>query len=1278
MQFLDHWETRFKANFKGTFRIIAEIPLSAHELKELLDCVKNYLGTFNNFAEATRTFTDRYPFTFLTLLAHYSSLNEQRNYWINLRERLGINQPLHTQGWHQIFLKEAKKLGLKTVETESRNAYIPTIRFHGGIPAYYLPDFFNYIIKPAVRDENSNSLSKSELLEQLKVKALIANPISDFLDNSGEMGLAWFDECCNLVKHADANHGEILPFSQVKEIPWFVYSYMEHFIEDDQDGAYKWKRPTLELVDGDLPVMIKLPSQINIPREISSKGLFWQITWQDHEEPEVIVCDLFLGGSGKYTKEESKLVPQPLEMITITINSGSPNDEPSNELRRWRIPLLPPSDQAPILAFRENYKILSNTQTLPSKCLYLLTPSRTNYEVEGEIVEYVSYTISGQGWNDWCLKSVDLEKANVLLFHRDGKELGKPIPVVGEIPEPELFGNSHFEYQINSNIPLFIGEAPYLRVPYENNSQLDNWQDWKLSISSIGETLPIIDKNISLKDYEHWIEFEDGFFRFPISALLVGEAYGEYEVGLQIPRKAQSKIRFYIWDELEISDYYQEVPFPEDSRSSTVDFIIKLNKNSEVIKSDEAGSIEIIKLDDTFMISSSSGLLFVELDLITPSKYSMVSVPLHLPIYRLKWGLSAEDLPLQLNQDLIHLSKEVFIQKASSLVQLEMFNLTQIQNQLSCELVEIENENNVYKSVKFTRPSINSNRLSFPLQDFEQSVRDLHVPAQIQLVCQKDPQTQIRYALIEVNPEIQIENVNLEKIGETDWKITWRESYPLKHRRLLIRSVWQPWQSSQAFHIPDDNRGELVLRNLGLPPSLYEFFFYVRRSWVALSTDVPNDGKCHQINLIPADERLKALNIEPKNRDEAFKQSIERACIMDSTDQLEERDLAISHAARHIIYVENVHVLVESMSWLESISNQPAGINAIRRMAFDPKLVRFFVNRYKGDLSQLKPYLQMVHNWILPESARMLLSVISEKKPILTCLRVLRDNDAEDFIDRMMEQVIYKNISFDAAYFLLTEKKDNNLMYVKQLTNMPIFAESDELLSKLISELIQNNRILQEEWLFPSLLRLTKTEVSNSLLFDYFNILIEVDFPETWKTLIECQNSSKLSPKDFFTLLCVKPDKAFYFLRNSNQDGRYDDILVQLQDKFPTAAKLLKIGMSISTPCGDAEIISIILNDCKSSEQVYVSDHNFCLRLQNGTGKNRINLEADFEKMSLKTSGEKAICLCTECKEYFNFQNEVLAHYQTAHPKTQAKGFIQMTGQRAFTFDDETYSIKIN
>ena len=1275
---LDKWESRLKPFFESHLRIIGEIPISETDLDELAEAVKKFLDACPSFSRGTQMLIKHHPFVFLTLLAHFSAHNDQAGYWEALQEKVGADQDLQSSRWHQHFVILAEKYGLRTFsKADTLKFYVATIRFHGGIPTYSLPDFFDRMVIPAVEDKKLREIdSKDALAYLLEHVQFVDRPVLDFLENSGEMGLKWFDSCCKLVRHARKNHGEVLARAQVPELPYYIYSFFEQYNEGLQDRRFHWSRPYLEVspFSEDSPIVLHIPEQ-TVPIEVAKQYLHWSITWPECETPIFIPCQMVHRRTGESIKEEPFSISCPTNQITVSIFSGFPNASEDTELRRWTIPLLPSADQAPLIAFRENCRHIPNAQTLPAQILYLLIPASSALEVDGHPEKIDSFGTFTGDWRSWKLEQWDLSSAISLLMYQDGMVLGNIIPVASEIAQPELTGGHLFDYQEYPEQLLYTSESPSISIPVAQNlSKHQALAGWTLSVTSIGEAFPNIDANVSLQDYQTRCSSEADRILFPLKELLGEKPAGIFDLTLKGPKKVKAEIRLRLWPKLLVQNYSKEFPSPIESREP-VRFNLHLQENAWVENQPGADLIEIKKEDYGFNIIANSEVRRVQLDLVTLSKTgNQVRVPVSIPVIRLRWGIAEENSPVKFSQNVVHISKERFAQYSSSAIHVEMYGISTMISQLSCQLVEVDSKENILQEAKFSRTGFGPDWLRVSLLQFSGTIQDLNTPAQFQLVYQKDLQSpQIRYALLEVSPLIEVEDVKLQLIGECDWKLTWHENFPLKHRRLMLKSAWQPWQPVIEEKIPDENRGEFTLHGLSLPLSRYEVYFYIRHSWEPSLRTPPEDGVRHQIDLCTPEERLTALDNTQGDHNVAFQNCIERAIILDSLGKTEERDESVSSAATHLIHLQNVRILVESVKWMQSVDIAPPYMGFFRKYMFHPTLITAILGRYARGDEQLATYLHMMDETIYADSARLLLKEVDDPYVISICIKNLLKREDEDLVSMVLSMLNEGRLSAGDAADLLIKDPDHRTWAMKKICLLPQSSDSDGLLAAVLPIYINEKDKLYEDWLYSALLRVVWFEKSPKLIYRYLEILINADHANAWQELLRLEKLDRIIPQEFYELLKVNPGKALLALKQESESNRYSDVIQRIEIEFPQAAGLLKPGMFLSTPFGQAQIISIQLSDGAEAQSVHITDGNFILYMQGGTGMDKVEVDLDFMNKTLLFRNESIIYRCSICKAFCHPRlKKIDDHFRRSHPYA-SKAFQTVSGPIPFTLNEISY-----
>lgn len=1286
MPTLENWESRLKPFFESRLRIIGEIPLSEADLDEIADLIKGQIRP-DNFRGSTRDITQKFPLSFMTLLAHFSARNDQQGYWNTLADRFGTEvMSFFNAGWNTKFLELCQLHQLKFFSPDvMRTAYVATIRFHGGIPTYSLPDFFERMVVPAVTKPELRHIPAKDALDYLlKHVHFVDKPVLDFLENSGDMGLAWFEACCKLVRHAKENHGEVLPISSVPELPYNIHAFFERFNDEQEERGFHWSRPYLEVnpLSDESPVVLRIPEQ-QITTQAASQMLQWTITWPDQAEPIIIPCEVRQRGSGEFVPDGLFPVPTPSSQITISISSVSQGDEEESELRRWTLPLLPPSGQAPLAAFRNNGRHVPNAQSLPAQVLYLLTPKTAAMEVDPTTTERIDSFSSFSGvWKDWKLELWDLTSAISLLLHQDGQVLGSIVPVAREVEQPELRGGHRFDYQENLEQPLYTSEIPLISIPTAVNSTIyQALRDWKLRVSSLGEAAPKIDRQVSMLDHQADCLFEGSRAMFPLAALLGEKPAGSYEIKISGSHGIKADYRVRLWPKLLLQNYSKELPRAEESREP-IKFNIYLQEGAWVETQTGALPVDITRDGNSFAIQAQPELLRIELDLVTTSsKGEQIRVPVSIPVVRLRWGLIEENSPsmLAFSQSVIHISKERFSQYASSALHVEMHGLGEMTNRLSCQLVEADNEENLLQWAEFHRTGFRPDWLKVSLEQFSTTIQRSNTQVQFQLVYQKDPHSPlIRYALMEVSPEMDVRDASLENVSECDWKLTWVEDLPLKNRRVMLRSAWQPWAPVIEQKIPDENRGEYILTDLALPPSSYEIFFYTKFKWEAPSFIPPENATCLKVNLISPVERLAFLETAQQGPDAQFRQLIEKACILDSLEEKDLRDEAVSASATCLVHLKDLKTLIGATKWIKDKDIQSAYKSYFRKNMFHQRLVEAMLDRYPQGDANLVEYLHMITKDIYADSAKVLLKKVDDPLVTSTCMKALLARKDADLLGLIISMIAHGRITADSAAELIAQSSEQSLWALEIIAGLNQSAASDSLLRAVLPCFIGEDNQTFPAWLQDALLRGLTIETSREPILRYLQILIGLNNDEAWKLTLEKEELGQITRQDFSELIRLSPEKAYQALKQNDKAGRFSAEIQKLEEEFPQAAGLLEPGMHLLTPFGEAQIVSIKLVDGTVVQKAHKTDSNFILRVTGGTGLDKVEVDLDFSKATLEFKNAATIYYCNKCKKFFHPRQQKLnEHLHQSHPYEE-RSFEQKKGSIPFSLSDIQYANPTN
>ena len=1291
MASLAEWEKRLTPFFNKNIRIIGEIPLSEPDLDEILDLVRDDIRKTNT-SEITQKITKLHPYTFLTMLAHFAAHNEHQGYWNTLNQRLDTTQT-HGYWWHHKFVNLAKKFNLFTFsKKDMRNYYVATIRFHGGIPTYSLPDFFNQMVVPAVTRTEHREVPPKELLTHLINSTYVDRPIKDFLENSGEMGKTWFEECCLLARHAKDNYGEVLPKEDVPNLPLYIYQFFENYNEGIEGTRYHWRRPILQLApySEDTAVILNLPQQA-IPLDLYTKGFTWQIKWPGLDIPIQIPCKTKRLAQDNVTEEEFyPLSPQFTPLTVSIISKGEMESGESNhqEYRRWSFSLMSPETSPPIIAFQEDCRHISNPETLPARPLYILIPQNSNLVLDGEgyLMEVLPELVGD--WKDWKLEAWDLTDALYISLTGYDPSGGKIIPIAREMAQPGLEGGHLFDYQENPDQPLYTHGVPKVKMPVRsgvNKSQAV--AGWKIQVNSLWEAKPMISKQISLLNYINSVELSGEWAYFPLEELFGKDAAGIYDVKILGPRGLKSEHRIRLWPKLLVRGLSLDFPEPELA-DQDIQFTIRVQENAELRNQSGAEKVEIINEEATYLINAPPEVWRVRLQLLTETEEgTFVRIPVSVPLPRLRWALAEERIPgeLPFGQELLNLSTTRFDQYQSSALHIRMCGLEDFHEKLRCQLVDVGDGNKVLQESKVYPTGFTRDWLRVSLQSFVSTINYHNTLVQFQLVYKKDWQTEpIRYPLLTLTPQLIVNDVRLEPVSDTTWRLSWDADKPLNNRRVMLKSLWKPWETPIEFKIPDENRGEFLLKEVGLPPSYYEVYFYVMNDWAPILVEPPEGTQPHLVKLCSADERLAELQNPDDGHDAGFRAAIEKACIYDSLGDFSKRDEAVSEAATHLRYLNDLKTLVGSINWLQAKNITPSFKSFFIKNLFHPQIVDRMLSKYNSDDPALHKYLQMTGevDSIHLQSAKKLLETSDDPIVLSACLNELVKRQDQDLLYTIITLMENGTLSKDDAVTYLLKLEDDPLQVLENFEGTTWSPYTEMLLAAYLDVIFNDIEDKTSEAVKSAMYRAIPYEKSEDRIYEYLTVLITSEWQDAdvYELLMDRHLAGMINDEYFMDLISIYPEKSLDLLDETIEDlPEYQTFIAYIEEKYPEARGILRPELNIRTPFGIAKVEKITDLEGKELDQVLITQDDFILIMVEGEGFNKIRARIDFTNMEIMFDGCESAWRCGTCKSFIHPDlYKVGVHNREAHPYqslclSKVKGKINFTKDQ-IDFVDNTES----
>lgn len=399
-----------------------------------------------------------------------------------------------------------------------------------------------------------------------------------------------------------------------------------------------------------------------------------------------------------------------------------------------------------------------------------------------------------------------------------------------------------------------------------------------------------------------------------------------------------------------------------------------------------------------------------------------------------------------------------------------------------------------------------------------------------------------RINLLSLTRALEISLVWLEHYPEY-YTLHWQEPFPLRNRRIFLRPIWQPWNNGFEIKIPDEAHNELILKDMGLPPSHYEVFFYIAPSWQPEYT-TPPDVRPHRFLTIDPSEQLKLLSKSISQYPErAFQAHFERACIYTDIGKIGDRNNEITQCLKNHEQAR-LRILLTFYNWVGKINEDEQ--KSIWLKLFAPERLNELCSSMGSDqLSEM--ILQNAQNCMLPpQSALALLRLITDPQLILFCLRLLLEQHDSQGVHQIVEMVKNGHLSNSDAIYLLSVEIEFCL---------PVLGENLHdsshkcLFSDLIDHYNEKDAVISK---LPvdSLLALIASEQNTKTLRSYLELLIRRGESSGVDQIMDFFQQGRLRGDEVTDLLGVNPEFSYKILSQSKLTQAHNTQLLELKRKY--------------------------------------------------------------------------------------------------------------------------------
>lgn len=1259
MPALDQWEQRLKPYFiNRQIRIIGEIPLTRAEVEDMLAGVRACIQR-NGIGQATDLLTKRYPHLFLTLLAGFAAQNTEQSFWIALGQRLNISHNyLFNYRWHYVFMKWVKRYQLRYFDSEdAANPFVTTIRFHGGIPAYSLPDFFERLLLPTIKRPELNEIPTRQAMEAvLKTAYFVDSPVINFLEYSGSLGIEFFDACRKLARHYFRTNGDLLPASDLN-LPDYVVEAFATFMErtEEEGQTLRLRKPVLGVNPfGDLDrVWLKLPEQ-EIEMRYAAGFLEWHITWPGLQSPIVVACQLLRRRQNTLIQEDFFPIEATPSHVSVSLVYCENRRE--ELLRRWTLPLVPSEDHTPLLAFRaDGGEQVRPNQALPAEYLILIYPHDAQLSIEGQGRQSEIYGRMSGAWRNWQIHEWDLTEAWSIEVIQGDRALGPIISVAGRIPEPELSGGVLSEFG-DAETPLYLGEPPSIKIPLRAGSQ-DELGKWQIKLISVWNTNPPINFYGSIQQFTDQVLLEEDesgtpTAYFPLDCLLGKEPAGTYQLQVFGSGNVHKVFRLRLWPRILPLNLPKQL-LPADTNSAPLKFILRLPQNASCEVQAGAGDILVQESMTVWEVTVGADIVEANLNLIWQSPGSpTVRVPVKIPIPRVRWALALDSNQgnLQWSGTPLQKSAIALLQSETAAIHVQAYGLGRMQNRLRLELVEADESERVMQEAVFQKTAFSPDWLRVSLAQFNGTLHHAIQQGRFDLVLQPGRnEPGMHLPLLLAPRSLDIRDVKLIQIDQITWKLIWKEDHPLKNRRFLIVPAWQPWQEPWEYKVPDEAHGIFYLENVALPRTRYLVYFYTAASGKVARTAPPPDISPHMVDLCTPEQRLAMLERQSTGtNEEKFRTFVEKVCILDDAKNLGERDKALSNTLVPFNNLTNLRLMLSLLEWLDKHGIESPYQKFLWRSIFRPEKVKELLHLYKPEDPLLQRYLKHAARVIdIDENSALLIAERSDDPVIInTCLKRLLEREKAVLPLLLLDMIEKARLSNHDAEHILSQKPRWSLENLLKQEPTP---QVNRLIAGLLPRTIEKINFQSDE-LTELILRALPYEPNSSLRAKYLELLMLNRVEEAIQLVFQSLQEGTLPQEEVERLIAIAPDHAFQVLGKFPDMPLYEKWIDWFVENFPGSAGVIRAGVKIQTPVGVGVVDRIEDLMGKSIPQTLLSDHDAQINLLIGDGADRFRVWLNLNDNTLTYFEAEQVWQCVNCTFIHPDRRAIDRHYTQAHP----------------------------
>jgi len=999
---LQDWET-FLHPYLDQLELLGEIPLEQPQHAELERALAAFVR-WHGLTEATRCLRQDYPAAFVTYLAFKAAFNDERGFWDKVANAIGVEsaQPFFhpAHHWGQTFLEIVEQHpNLRRFVGVSGQEYVTPIRLHGGIPAFSLPDFFRHILLPSVEkapyDGMDDRAALSELLKHYTAELFVDDVVRHFFQHGGPPARNFFSKCRRMARLAQT--GQPLPDASELGLRPYVLQAFETFGEQVAEPAARRRRPRLFFEPYTPAFRILLPPQ---PLSLEQAESRYEGRLYDSEQiyAEETRLRAHRRGADWMIDEIEWLLEEPLASAQVGLFPEGQDEA----LLSYSLRLLPRPGNPPLLAF--GYPDGAQRRlspALPAGVLWLFFPAGAELHFEGAARQVESLHPFPPPWDGWQASAWDLEKARLVRLLQNGKDLCPPIAVSVSL-EPSLTASDLPPQATPVEEKPLYSAPPRLRLPLRDaQNPLPELGGWKLTLESRCAARPSGTWEGTAADLPYEILPEESCALVSLLPWLGDVPFGTYHLNCSHRGKAAVELPLRVCTGVGIEGLQPYYLPDEKNGAQAVHFQVRLPPAARLYA--ETADIE---MGPGGQVTVPAAVAQADLRLEIPNAPEAIQIPLRVTVPRLRWALllqpgSALEWQHQpLTRPLPELLQADTVRSRPRL-RVELPVLGSEKPLTALHLVTPGQETPLQTS---DSRSLAARWAEFDLSDFfdtlrahpEESVFEFRLE-----LLDASRNLDVFLPVLRFSRELDIRICHFELMSEGQWRLHWYEPRPLRHRRLRLWSLWQPWWDPLEIRLPDDappsdSAPEGWWRydipdECGLPPSEYRVHFVAVAPYEINPLPPFPPEAAIEVQMIMPQSRLRDIENKLANAAPAYAFALhfEKLCIYHSQGRPEQKQKEIEWFLAHWRDASLLHLeaLVRWLGQYDSSENQHAFLLHLFR---EETLKRLEEERHPADFIQkylrnILYYARTIH----PESARRILRLAHEPQVILHALHFL-------------------------------------------------------------------------------------------------------------------------------------------------------------------------------------------------------------------------------------------------------------------------------------------------